>query len=180
MQRYTFFLILPNFYVVFSILGSEKEFSKNSSLITRSAISCCSIEVYSVGSPYTTRHHTHHPNRCILLRMWILYVQFTLSPLVTLKKVTSELSSQLLLSQNDMLCEGDEWVTSEAKWITAVMRCIINRYRAMGDELTSSMKILFFFCKNKPYNSKSLMPSLSLRSSSVPKSVQIRSATIGS
>ena len=145
MQRYTFFLILPNFYAVFSISGSEKEFSKNSSLITRSAISCCSIEVYSVNSPYTTRHHTHHPNRCILLRMWILYAQFTLSPLVTLKKVTSESALQLVLYQNDMLCEGDEWVTSEVKWITAVILWCTLCYSVMGDELTSSVKKLFFF-----------------------------------
>ena len=68
----------------------EKEFSKNSSLVTRNAVSYCDIEVYSDNSPYTTRHHTHHPIRCILLRMWILYAHFTLSSLVTLKKVTSE------------------------------------------------------------------------------------------
>ena len=40
---------------------------------------------------------------------------FTLFPLVTLKKVTSELTLQLILCQIDMLCEGDEWVTSETK-----------------------------------------------------------------
>ena len=145
MQRYTFFLILPNLYAVFSISGSEKEFSKSSSLVTRSVVSCCDVDVYSANSPYATRHHTHHPNRCILLRMWILYVQFTLSPLVTLKKVTSELSSQLLLYQNDMLCEGDEWVTSESKWITAVILWCTLCYSATGDESQSSVKILFFY-----------------------------------
>ena len=50
-------------------IHSEKEFSKNSSLVTRNAVSYCIIVAYSVNSPYTTRHHTHHPNRCILLRM---------------------------------------------------------------------------------------------------------------
>ena len=69
----------------FSISGSEKEFSKNSSLITRNAVSCCDIEAYSDDSPYTTRHHTRHPNRCMLLRMCMLYAQFTLRSLVTLK-----------------------------------------------------------------------------------------------
>ncbi len=52
-----------------AITFSEKEFSKNSSLITRNAVSYCDIEVYSDNSPYTTRHHTHHQNSCILLRM---------------------------------------------------------------------------------------------------------------
>ena len=115
MQRYTFFIILPNFYAVFSISGSEKEFSKNSSLVTRSVVSCCDVDVYSANSSYATRHPTRHQNRCILLRMCVLYAQFALSPLVTLKKVTSESSLQPVLYQNDMLCEGDEWVTSEVK-----------------------------------------------------------------
>ena len=74
------------FFLTSSARHSEKEFSKNSSLITRNAVSRCSIEAYSIDSPYTTRHHTHHQNRCILLRMWILYVHFTLIPLVTLKR----------------------------------------------------------------------------------------------
>ena len=131
--------------VEITIKYSEKEFSKNSSLVTRNAVSCCGIEVYSVGSPYTTRHPTRHQNRCILLRMWILYTQFTLSPLVTLKKVTSESTLQLVLYQNDMLCEGDEWVTSEEKWITVVILWGTLYYSVMGDELTSSVKILFVF-----------------------------------
>ena len=163
MQRYTFFFILPNFYAVFSISGSEKEFSKNSSLITRSAISCCSIEVYSVNSPYTTRHHTHHPNRCILLRMWILYAQFTLSTLVTMKKVTSELTLQLIVYQIDIPHEGDEWVTSRMKWITAVILWCTLCYSATGDELQSSVKILFSLCKSERRNSKAVMPPLILR-----------------
>ena len=99
----------------FSISGSEKEFSKSSSLITHNAVSCCDIEAYSDNLPYTTRHRTHHPNRCILLRMWMLNAQFTLSPLVPLKKVTSESTLQLIMYQNDKLCKGDEWVTSGMK-----------------------------------------------------------------
>ena len=106
---------LGNCNVGIAFLRSEKEFSKNSSLVTRNAVSCCDIVAYSVDSPYTTRHHTHHPNRCILLRMWTLCVQFTLSPLVTLKKVTSESTLQLIMYQNDKLCKGDEWVTSGMK-----------------------------------------------------------------
>ena len=51
----------------------------------------------------------------ILLRTWILYTKFTLSPLVTLKKVTSESTLQLVLYQKDMPYKGDEWVTSEMK-----------------------------------------------------------------
>ena len=127
------------------IYNSEKEFWKNSSLITRNAVSCCDIEAYSDNSPYTTRHHTHHPIRCILLRMWMLYAQFTLFPLVTLKKVTSESALQLILYQNDMPYNGDEWVTSEAKWITAVILWCTYCYSDMGDELTSNVKILFSF-----------------------------------
>ena len=37
------------------------------------------------------------------------------SPLVTHFRVTSEMILQLVLYQNDMLCDGDEWVTSETK-----------------------------------------------------------------
>ena len=77
--------LMQNCNVQIAILLSEKEFSKNSSLVTHNAVSCWDIEAYSANSPYTTRHHTHHPNRCILLRMCMLYVQFTLRLLVTLK-----------------------------------------------------------------------------------------------
>ena len=42
-------------------------------------------------------------------------MHFTLHPLVTLKKVTSESTLQLIIYQNDMSHKGDEWVTSEAK-----------------------------------------------------------------
>ena len=77
--------------------------------------------------------------------MWILHVHFTLFPLVTLDKMTSESSSQLILYQEDILHKGDEWVTSEAKWITVVIHSGINIYNATGDELQSSVKILFFF-----------------------------------
>ncbi len=45
----------------------------------------------------------------------MLYAQFTLSPLVTLKKVTSESTLQLVQYQNIIPCEGDEWVTSDMK-----------------------------------------------------------------
>ena len=69
MQRYKLFLIQARKRGENDIVSySEKEFSKNSSLITRNAVSYCSVETYSVDSPYTTRHHTHHPIRCILLR----------------------------------------------------------------------------------------------------------------
>ena len=137
--------ISANCNIEITILYSEKEFLKNSSLITRNAVSHCIIEAYNDDSPYTTRHPTHHPNPCILLRMWTLYVYFTLIPLVTLKKVTSESTLQLILYQVDILHKGDEWVTSETKWITAVINSGINLYNATGDELQSSVKILFFF-----------------------------------
>ena len=88
--------------VEFAILCSKKEFCKNSSLITRNVVSCCNVGCYSVDSPYTTRHPTHHPKPCILLRMWILRIRFALALLVTLKKVTSDLSFQLILYQYDM------------------------------------------------------------------------------
>ena len=66
-----FFYFLWNIFdgVDGNVARYKKEFSKNSSLITHSAVSCCDIVDYSVDSPYTTRHHTHHPNRCILLKM---------------------------------------------------------------------------------------------------------------
>ena len=69
MQRYKLFLIQARKRGENDIVSySEKEFSKNSSLITHSAVSYCSIGAYSGDSPYTTRHHTHHHIRCILLR----------------------------------------------------------------------------------------------------------------
>ena len=120
----------------------EKEFSKNSSLVTHNAVSHCSIEIYSANSPYTTRHPTHHQNHCILLRIWILHTHFTPHSLVTIKKVTSESALQLILYQNDMPYNGDEWVTSETKWITAATIWHIKLYNAMGDELQSYVKIL--------------------------------------
>ena len=40
---------------------------------------------------------------------------FTLFPLVTLKKVTSESTLQLILYQEDIPHNGDEWVTSGTK-----------------------------------------------------------------
>ena len=48
---------------------SEKKFSKNSSLVTRNAVSCCGIEDYSANLPNTTRHPTHHQNPCNSLIM---------------------------------------------------------------------------------------------------------------
>jgi hypothetical protein len=98
-----------------AILRSKKEFSKNSSLVTHNAVNYCDIEDYSFDSPHTTRHLTRHSNKGILLIINILGTRFTLSPLVTLKKVMSESTLQLVLYQNDMLCTGDEWVTSETK-----------------------------------------------------------------
>ncbi len=68
-----------------TILHSEKEFSKNSSLVTLNAVSCWDIEAYSANSPYVTRHHTYHLIGRILLRMCMLYARFTLRSLVTLK-----------------------------------------------------------------------------------------------
>ena len=79
------FDIFMNCNAEIAILYSEKSFQKNSSLVTRNAVSCWDIEAYSVNSPCTTRHHTRHPNRCMLLRMCMLYARFTLRPLVTLK-----------------------------------------------------------------------------------------------
>ena len=137
--------LMQNCNVQIAILLSKKEFSKNSSLITRNAVSCCDIDAYSANSPCTTRHPTRHLNCCILLRMWILYAWFTLHSLVTLKKVTSESSLQLAQYQNIIPCEGDEWVTSDMKWITAVILWCTLCYSVMGDELTSSVKILFFY-----------------------------------
>ncbi len=61
--------LMQNCNVQIAILLSKKEFSKNSSLITRSAVSYCDIVIYSVDSTYITRHPTRHPKRCILLRM---------------------------------------------------------------------------------------------------------------
>ena len=106
---------LGNCNVEIAIIRSKKEFSKNSSLVTRNAVIYCDIEDYSVDSPYTTRHHTRHPNKGILLIINSLGTRFSLSPLVTLKKVTSESTLQLVIYQDDMPCEGDEWVTSEMK-----------------------------------------------------------------
>ena len=68
-----------------TISYSEKKFSKNSSLVTRNAVSCWDIEAYGANSPYTTRHHTRHPNRCMLLIMCMLCARFALNSLVTLK-----------------------------------------------------------------------------------------------
>ena len=51
----------------------KKEFLKNSSLITRNAVSCCLIEAYSVSLTYITRHPTHHRNPRILLIICVLY-----------------------------------------------------------------------------------------------------------
>ena len=42
-------------------------------------------------------------------------MHFTPLSLVTLKKVTSESTLQLILYQTNMLHKGDEWVTSATK-----------------------------------------------------------------
>ena len=140
-----FLCVFASLRFYFLILHLEKEFSKNSSLVTHNAVSHCSIVAYSANSPYTTRHPTHHQNHCILLRIWILHTHFTPHSLVTIKKVTSESALQLILYQNDMPYNGDEWVTSETKWITAVILWCTYCYSDMGYELTSNVKILFFF-----------------------------------
>ena len=75
----------------------------------------------------------------------MLYAQFVLFQLVTRFEVTSESILQLILYQNDMKYEGDEWVTSEVKWITAVILWCTSYYNALGDELQSSVKNLFFY-----------------------------------
>ena len=131
-------------FLIFNFAFRKRVF-KNSSLVTHNAVSHCSIVAYSANSPYTTRHPTHHQNHCILLRIWILHTHFTPHSLVTIKKVTSESALQLILYQNDMPYNGDEWVTSETKWITAVILWCTYCYSDMGDELTSNVKILFFF-----------------------------------
>ena len=75
--------------------------------------------------------------------MWYLQGYFTHHPLVTIFRVTSELSMQLILYQDDKPLEGDEWVTSETKWITVTTFWGLKPYNAEGDELTSRTKILF-------------------------------------
>ena len=66
-------LNMVNCNVEIAILLSKKEFRKNSSLITRNAVSCYVFDVYSADSPYATRHPTRHENLCILLIIWVLY-----------------------------------------------------------------------------------------------------------
>ena len=70
-----------------------------------------------------------------------------------------------------MLHEGDEWVTSETKWITAVICRYTDRYSVMGDELTSSVKILFFLSVKICNTTRRL---LCLRWSSVVSPFQVR------
>ena len=43
---------------------------------------------------------------------------------------------------NQYTCNGDEWVTSESKWITATTFWRITSYNATGDELQSCSKFL--------------------------------------
>ena len=59
----------------------------------------------------------------------------------------SESALQLVRYQYDMPLVGDEWVTSEVKWITVAKCWYIVLYGATGDELQSCMKILFFYLK---------------------------------
>ena len=119
--------LMQNCNVQIAILLSKKEFSKNSSLITRNAVSCCDIEAYSVDSTCTTRHPTHHLNRCILLKMWILYAWFTLRPLVTLKM-------------------GDEWIElatySVSEWYTMWWWWVGDEWDKMNHRCNSLMHIL--------------------------------------
>ena len=58
------FDIFMNCNAEIAISCSEKKFLKNSSLVTRNAVSCCGIETYSANSPHTTRHPTRHQNPC--------------------------------------------------------------------------------------------------------------------
>ncbi len=152
-KRYT-----ANCNMEIAILLSKKEFLKNSSLVTRNAVSRYALGVYNADSPYATRHPTRHQNLCILLIMWVLYAWFAISLLVTLKKVTSELTLQLILCQIDMLCEGDEWVTSALKWITAVTERVTTTCSVEGDELTSVAKILFFLVHLSRLYLRSVLP----------------------
>ena len=82
-HKRTIYLIPLICYVEIAILRSKKEFSKNSSLVTLNSVSYCDIVAYSVDSTCATRHPTRHLNRCMLLRMCMLYAQFTLRSLVT-------------------------------------------------------------------------------------------------
>ncbi len=81
-----------------------------------------------------------------------------------------------------MLCLGDEWVTSELKWITAAILWYIKVYSVMGDELTSSVKILFFFLWKYAIRLEgcyaSVDPSLCLRFRSVLNPFQVRSKSV--
>ena len=61
------FDIFMNCNAEIAISCSEKKFLKNSSLVTRNAVSHCGIEAYSANSPHTTRHPTRHQNTCNLL-----------------------------------------------------------------------------------------------------------------
>ena len=65
------------------------------------------------------------------------------------------------------MCVGDEWVTSELKWITAVMHCMLVWCNVMGDELQSGVKILFQKLTLLSCRSTSVSPSLFLRFSFV-------------
>ena len=113
-------------------------------LVTLNAASHCVSLGYSGDSFQNTRHPLITPKPCILLRMWDIEGWFTRHPLITFFRVTSELAMQLVLYQNDIPLNGDEWVTSETKWITAATHWHIKPYNAMGDELQSYVKILFF------------------------------------
>ena len=64
---------IQNCNVEIAILLSKKEFLKNSSLVTRNAVSRYALGVYNADSPYATRHPTRHQNLCILLIIWALY-----------------------------------------------------------------------------------------------------------
>ena len=81
-----------------------------------------------------------------------------------------------------MLHEGDEWVTSETKWITSVILWCTYCYSAMGDKLQSSVKILFFFLQKWASQFKacdaSVDPSLCLRSAFASVPLLLRFKTV--
>ena len=89
--------------------------------------------------------------------------------------VTSEMALQVILYQIDMPCEGDEWVTSALKWITAATIWQIKHYNATGDELQSGVKILFFLSVKVSITDQRL---LCLRWSFAIVSLQIRSKSV--
>ena len=128
----------------------KKEFSYYSS--TRHPQRCKLLWLLWLQWWFISKHSspTHHPKALYLAENVDNTCAIHLSPTRHLFRVTSELAMQLILYQNDILPMGDEWVTSETKWITAATLWHIKLYNAMGDELQSSVKILFFVNSTLP------------------------------